>query len=144
MSAPCVTARAAAVLNLTDWFTAVGETAAQAGSDFGTDFRVPSGQSLYQVRTLPVGLQYTSGNEIYYEVKVAIDIHHNRSSYADELNFQTVVVNGAFAYLFDRALWVSRSNVYAIAEDGAESDEIEREGDVLTYSFAITLLMDNL
>lgn len=144
MSLPCQNARAAAVANLVAMFTATSETAAQAPSDFGTDFRVPSGESLYQVRTLPVEIKNISTNDIHFGVKVSIDIHHNRSSYADELLFMTTVVNGAFSYLLDSDLWESRANVYGIGEDGAESDEIEREGNVLTYSFAITLLVDNL
>ena len=144
MSVPSVSARAAAVLNLTAMFAATGETATQAASDYGTDFRVTAGQSAYQVQTFPTGVSGSDMNVPHYSVTVQVFIHHHATSYADELDFMATVIDGAFLYLMDTDLWESRAHVYQMDDDSITSVAIEREGKVLTYAFAVTLQVDNL
>jgi hypothetical protein len=144
VSSPSANARAAAVLNLAAMFTATSETATQAASDFGTDFRITAGQSAYQIQTHPTGVSGADMNVPLAQVTVRIFIHHNATNYADELDFMTNVINGAFVYLMDTTLWESRTSIYRMEDESIASVAIEREGKVLTYAFEVTLQADSL
>lgn len=127
---------------LTLWVLVTKEAAA---SNFGTDFRVSAGTESYQIQVRHDGIEISQSNVNYFRVRVTMLFHHKRTSLADERTWMYTTLN-PFRLLTAHLQWTQQAHVYDLAdEDGdPESSDIEREGNVLTWTFGITLLVDNL
>lgn len=128
-------------------------------TNFGDDFLVGSGVDSYQVQVHYEGMDPTAGAGVELSrIRVTIILHHlifgvddtPAQRQADIQYFMLDHVNWMRAFC-EPPLWRARGHIYDVAgapdedKDGdMETEDIERVGDVLTWKYSITLLVDNL
>jgi hypothetical protein len=142
---PSQSAFNAAQLNIVGLYASRALTQSVAPTHHGTDFRLTAGTERWQIHVRPDGIEIGESNITYYRVRVTILMHHLITSIVDEVNFIYKTMDQAFVYFYPSSIWTAKAHIYNLAdEDGdPESSDIEREGNVLTWTFGITLLVDN-
>lgn len=131
---------AKAMMALVD--TAASHNVTQAASNLGTDFRVPSGHSVYQVNIGPQGDAHRATVK-YPRARVVISIHHYRSSLANEEAFLFATMSYVADELLDVTKWEAQSGIYSLDTDAdLEITEGSRNGNVISFAITATVLMD--
>ncbi len=114
----------------------------QAPTNYGLDFRVPSGNAVYQIQLSPAE-DYHRGTVDYPRAEVSVAIHHYVSNIVNEEAFLHQTMSYVADELLARSKWPVQSGVFDL-EDGTEPEVSEgnREGNVITFEVTATVLMD--
>lgn len=121
---------------------AASHNVVQAIENFGTDFQVTSGHSVYQIHISPRE-DFSRGSVIYPRAEVTIFIHHYASGLVAQELFQFVTMSHVADELLDVTKWQAQSGVFSLDPD--EDPEISDgsiEGRVITFEVTATVLMD--
>ena len=111
---------------------------------YGTRFRVPDGDSMYQIQLSPSGDSHR-GTVQYPRAEVEILIHHMIDADADRIAFLHETMSHVADKFLDRGEWIGNggTGVYGLeAEAEPDIDEAGLVGRVLSYSIRATVLMD--
>jgi hypothetical protein len=121
---------------------ATSKTIAQAPSSYGTDFRIPEGQALYQTRIVRER-DYLNSNVNYPRGIVEIGIHHYASSFADEVAFMTATMSEASNRFLRNSYWIAEAGVFNLDPNvEPEISDGERVGNVISFVITASVLMD--
>jgi hypothetical protein len=126
---------------MADVNTAASHNVTQAASNYGTDFRVPSGHSVYQVQIRP-RTDYSRATVRYPRCDVVVAIHHYVSSFANEEAFLYATMSTVADTLLDVTKWQAESGIFSLDPD--ETPEVSdgaRTGNVITFEVTATALM---
>lgn len=122
--------------------TASGETITLAPDTYGDDFRIPDGESMYQVRMSPAE-DWHRATLKYPRIEVEILIHHMIDIDADRIAFLHETMSYATDEFLDRGPWKAEPGIYALdPEDEPEIDGGDLAGKVISYTITATVLMD--
>jgi len=109
---------------------------------YGTDFRVPPGQAVYQVQITPMQAA-TNGSVTYPRALVTIPIHFYIDSPTNEALFLEETLYNVSRFLLSRVYWRQTVGVYGIEADlDPEMEPGDRTGNVLTFTVTAVVLMD--
>ena len=129
-----------AIMALVD--TAAPANVTQAPSNYGLDFRIPSGNAMYQIQIAPKD-DFRNSNLSYPRAEVSIAIHHYASSLANEEAFLHQTMSFVADELLDGTKWVAQSGVFNLEpETEPEISDGTREGNVITFEMVASVLMD--
>jgi len=133
---------AAASAIMADVNTAATQTVLSlAPTNYGTDFRITPGAGVYQIQLAPVHPYPGNSNLNYPRAVVTVLVHHyvlaNEDAFTLDTMYQVV------EYLSSHSVWQAEAGVYDLQPD-EEPDvaEGEREGNVITFSVSVAVLMD--
>lgn len=119
-------------------------TLSQAPTSYGSDFRITPGSGLYQIQASYGGYFFRS-NQKYPIIVLTILIHHNVNSSSNETSFLGQTIDLARSTLLDRSAWADGVG-YGIHEVDRDEylsiGEVSRIGNVITFEFRGTMLMD--
>jgi len=117
-------------------------TLTQAGSNYGTDFSIPSGTGLYQVKVQPEQ-DYPRGTVNYPRATVTILIHHYRSSLVNEEAFLHSTMFQVAERVLVGSVWTAESGIFGLDpnEEPAIEDG-ERVGNVISFQVTAVVLMN--
>ncbi len=121
---------------------AASHNVTQAASNYGTDFRVPPGHSVYQVQIFPQP-DYSRANLQYPRAEVSVAIHHYRTSLANEEAFSQVTMSHVADELLDVLKWQAQSGIFSLEPD--EDPTISQgslDGNVITFELTAVVLLD--
>jgi len=122
--------------------TASGATITQATSNYGDDFRITPGTARYQVQVKP-SEDWPRATVSYPRASVVVSIHHYVSSLADEESFLHVTMSYATDSLLEKSTWQVAAGVFDLEPDTEpEISDGEREGNVISFSFTASVLLD--
>lgn len=112
---------------------------------YGTEFRIPDGDSMYQIQLSPAGF-YHRGTVKFPRADVEILIAHMIVIDADRTAFLHETMNHAIDKFVPRGEWVGRgvTGVFGLDPDDDEPDISagELQAKVITYTISATVLMD--
>ena len=127
---------------MVDVNAAVTQTVTQAPSNYGTDFRIPNGQVMYQAQISPAE-DWRRSTVIYPRASVSLAIMHRRTALATEEIFLHQVMSDVADRFLDTTIWTAESGVYGLDPDEPpEVGEGSREGNVLVFEVAAVVIMD--
>jgi len=116
-------------------------TLVQAPTNYGTDFRITPGSGLYQVQVSPE-FDYHKGTVSHPKAIVVVLVHHFVSSLANEESFLHSSMFQVSERLLDRTFWRAEPGIYDFEpEVEPELSDAEREGNVITFDIAASILM---
>ena len=130
-----------------------------AATNFGTDFKVGEGIDSWQIQIHYEGIDPIAGSGTdITRVRVTILLHHlifgvddTPAQRRDDVAYFMVTHIDLARTLFAPAQWRTFTHVYDVAGDpdedkdgDMETEDIGRVGDVLTWKYSITLLVDSL
>ena len=122
--------------------TASPANVTQAPSNYGLDFRIPSGNAMYQVQVSPAE-DWPRATVNYPRAEVSIAIHHYVSSLANEEAFLHQTMSHAADELLAKTKWTAQAGVFDLEPDTEpEISEGAREGNVITFEITASVLMD--
>ncbi len=114
----------------------------QAASNYGLDFRVPSGNAVYQIQATP-SEDWHRGTVDYPRAQVSIAIHHYVSSLANEEAFLHQTMSHVADELLNRTKWTAQAGVFDLEpETEPEISDGARDGNVITFEITASVLMD--
>jgi len=127
---------------MADVNTAASTTLTQAPTNYGTDFRITSGEARYQVQMSPEK-DYGNSNDSNPRAIITVLVHHYVSSLANEESF----LHNAMSYVADKLLvtsiWSAESGVYGLQPNvDPEVSDGERTGNVITFEISASVLAD--
>lgn len=132
---------AAAQAIMADVNTAATGTVTQAPTNYGTDFRIPSGEARYQVQISPEK-DFGNSNDNHPSAIVTVLIHHYVSSLANEVLFLHNLMSHVADKLLVGSIWRAESGIYDLQPDvDPEVDDGGRTGNVITFEVSAAVLM---
>jgi len=118
-------------------------TLTQAPTNYGSDFRIPSGEGRYQIQISPQKNYGGDPNVTYPRVICTVLIHHYVASLADEVEFLHKTMSEAIDRLTVGTVWGAESGIFAFQPDTEpDVDEGDREGNVITFEISAVVLAD--
>ena len=114
----------------------------QAPTNYGLDFRIPSGNAMYQIQIAPKD-DFRNSNVSYPRAEISIAIHHYVSSLANEESFVFDTMFRVSQSLLDAATWIAEAGIFNLEpETEPEISDGAREGNVITFEMVASVLMD--
>jgi hypothetical protein len=143
MAAGTMTQLYAAIVAIIDNIeTAVTKTIAAAPTNFGDDFRIPTGTAMFQARIVREH-DYVNSNVNYPRAIVEIAIHHYATNLADEVSFMNVTMSEVSARFLANSYWIAEAGVFNLEPDvDPEIGDGERVGKVVSFLVTASILMD--
>jgi len=121
--------------------TAATHAVTQAPTNYGLDFRVTPGASLYQVQIFPKK-DYSRATVKYPSAEVSIAIHHYANSLANEEAFTFATMSYFSDEFLDVTKWEAQSGIFSLDPDSEpEVSQGALEGNVITYEATAVVLM---
>ena len=113
--------------------TAASKTITQAASNYGTNFKVPSGACRYQLQLQPQDDDKTSdSNLVFPNVELTVLLHGGVTTLATEETFTNVTLWHLKEQFFDASVWEGQGSYLLDLEETPAVEVTGREGNVIS------------